>query len=206
MNSPRQRYTESVSTERAGLSSRDRTARYAIALIAGISLVGACSTGDSSAKTAERDRRAAEANKADAARFRAAVAVARSRAAVGKRRATPTTRAPATSTTIETRAAITRSGDLSAIRSMVDAVNAAFRSGVASGITSSAAASYRVGNSSSSREQCTSFESARGQGIVSEEIVVHAGSLEPAPGWVDPTIGKVPRGRTYRMAIDEIQT
>lgn len=206
MNSPGQRYTESVSTERTGLSSKERTARYAVALIAALSLLGACSTGDSRAKAAERDRRAREANKAVAARNRAAVAVARRRTAAAKRRATPTTRAPMTSTTIVTRAATTGSGDLSAIRSMVDELNAAFRSGVASGITSSAAANYWVGNSASSREQCTSFESARGQGIVSEQIVVHAGSLEPAPGWVDPMIGKVPRGRIYRMAIDEIQT
>ena len=35
---------------------------------------------------------------------------------------------------------------------------------------------------------------------------MHANSLSPSPGWVDPVIGKSPRGRIYRMAIDEIQT
>jgi hypothetical protein len=54
--------------------------------------------------------------------------------------------------------------------------------------------------------QCNAFETARGQGIVSEMLVVHPESLAPAPGWVDPVIGRVPNGRIYRMAITEIQT
>jgi len=142
--------------------------------------------------------------KAAAARNRAALA--RRRAVLAERRAVTTARAPSTPTTIVTRAATTRSGDLAAIRSMVDALNAAFRSGVASGIKSSATSNYWVGNKASSRRTCISFESARGEGVVAEQIVVHAGSLEPAPGWVDPMIGTVPGGRTYRMVIDEIQT
>jgi hypothetical protein len=176
----------------------------AVALLASISLLGACGTGDSAAKTAERDRRAAELNKAAATSTRAALA--RRRAVLAEQRAAMTTRAPSTPTTIVTRAATTRSGDLAAIESMVDALNAAFRSGVASGIKRSATANYWVGNKATARETCMSFESARGQGVLAEQIVVHPSSLEPAPGWVDPMIGTVPGGRTYRMVIDEIQT
>jgi len=89
---------------------------------------------------------------------------------------------------------------------MVDGLNAAFRSGVASGIKRSATANYSVGNKTASRQICMAFETARSRGVVAEQIVVHAGSLEPAPGWIDPMNGTVPGGRTYRMVIDEIQT
>jgi hypothetical protein len=57
-----------------------------------------------------------------------------------------------------------------------------------------------------SGDQCRAFEHARGQGVVSEQIVMYPNSLSPAPGWVDPVIGKVPKGRIYRMGINEIQT
>jgi hypothetical protein len=204
VNSRGRRYTDLVSTDRTGPSSRERTARYAVALLASMSLLGACSTGDSAAKAAERDRRSAELTKAVAARNRAALA--RRRATVAERRAATTTRAVSTPTTIVTRAATTRSGDLSAIRSMVDTLNAAFRSGVASGIKSSTTANYWVGSNAYSGDKCIAFESARGQNVVAEQIIVHAGSLESAPKWVDPMIGKVPRGRIYRMTVDEIQT
>jgi hypothetical protein len=41
---------------------------------------------------------------------------------------------------------------------------------------------------------------------VSESIVVRGNSLVRAPGWIDPVVGKVPRGRIYQVTIDETQT
>ena len=93
---------------------------------------------------------------------------------------------------------------LAAIRKTVDALNAAFLAGVSSGITNSTTANHWVGSGAYTADQCVSFESARGQGIVSEHIVTRA--LESAPGWVDPMTGRVPHGRIYRMTVDEIQT
>jgi hypothetical protein len=183
----------------------------AVALIASISLLGACSSEDSSGKLADQDRRAAAATKAaatKAAATKAAVArnraaVARRQAAAAKRRATPTTRVTTTPTTIVT-AASRHSDDRAAIRKTVVGLNAAFRAGVSSGITHSTTANYWVGAGAYTSAQCVSFESARGQGIVAEHIVVRA--LEPAPGWVDPMTGAAPRGRVYRMTVDEVQT
>ena len=85
-------------------------------------------------------------------------------------------------------------------------LNAAFRAGVSAGISNSEGANYWVGADVYTAGDCGAFEAARGRGIVSEALVVHADSLTPAPGWVDPAIGRIPQGRIYQMAIDEIQT
>jgi len=189
-----------MSTERTFLLSRERRAAVAVALITSISLLGACSSEDSSGKLAVQDRRAVTATKAAAARNRAAVA---RRRAAAKRRTTPTTRVPTTTTTIVT-AAVRRSDDSAAIRKTVDDLNAAFLTGVSSGITNSTTTNYWVGSGAYTGDQCAFFESARGRGIVSEHIVTR--TLESAPGWRDPMTGRVPRGRVYRMTVDEIQT
>ena len=204
--------------------SRGRSAAVAAALIALISLLGACSSGNSSEKTLAADKRSAAANKAAAAQNRALVARRRATARARRletpttpKRTAPTTPTPkvvtravtrvvTTPTTIVTQASTTPSDDLSAIESTVDALNSAFHSSVSSGITNSTTANYWVGDGSYTGDQCVSFESARGQGIVAENIVVHTDSLVSAPGWVDPVIGKVPQGRIYQLAIDEIQT
>jgi hypothetical protein len=198
--------------------ARGRTAAFAVALIALIAVLAACSSGISSADRAARDRRAAAANRAAAVRNRALVA--RRRAVAARRRARIAARhpsaattgrgptsAPRTPTTIQTQASTTSAGDdLAAIRRTIGALNAAFHSGVASGISKSATSNFWVGDGSYTGNQCASFETARSLGVVSERIALHADSLVPAPGWVDPVIGRVPRGRIYRVAIDETQT
>jgi len=197
---------EPVLTDETG-GSRVRIATIALALVVLIALLGACGSGGSSAKDAQQDRRSATALKAiKAANARKRAAAAYRRAAAARRRAARTKSIDTTPTTIDRRVRTTRADDLSAIRSTVDTLNAAFRAGVASGITSSTNANYWVANGPYTRDRCVSFEWARGGGIVSEQIVVHTNSLAPATGWVDPLIGTVPRGRTYQVAIDEIQT
>jgi hypothetical protein len=180
--------------------SRGRAAAIPIAIVALISLLGACDSGSSGFDNAAADRRSAAQNKAAAARNR--LAVARFRTAQARRRA----RLATTTTTIVTQANLSPAGDLAAIRNTLDALNAAFDASVAAGITNSATANHWVDERVYSGNQCTAYESARGQGIVSERIVLHPSSLSPSPGWVDPMIGRVPRGRIYRIAIDEIQT
>ncbi|MDQ1481491.1 MAG: hypothetical protein QOI44_2352 [Actinomycetota bacterium] len=180
--------------------SRGRAAAIAIAFVALISLLGACGSGSSGSDIAAADRRAAAQNKAAAARTR--LAVARFRATQARHRA----RLATTTTTIVTQAEISPADDLAAITNTVAALNAAFDASVAAGITSSATANHWVDDHVYSGTQCMAFESARGQGIVAERLALHPSSLSPSPGWVDPVVGKVPRGRIYRIAIDEIQT
>jgi hypothetical protein len=182
--------------------SRGRPAAIAIAFVALISLLGACDSTGSGSDTAAADRRSAAQNKAAAARNR--LAAARFRTAQARRRARLAI--TTTTTTIVTQADISPTNDLAAIRNTVDALNTAFAASVTAGITNSATANHWVGDRVYSGNQCIAFESARGQGLVSERIVVHPSSLSPSPGWVDPVIGRVPRGRIYRIAIDEIQT
>jgi hypothetical protein len=196
--------------------SRGWTAAIVVALIVTIPLFGACGSESSKPTTAELDRRSAAANRAAAVRKRAVV---RRRAAV---RAFRSTRLPArrnaglstqpklgrftTPTTIETQARMSPPGDLLKIQRTIGRINSAFRASIAAGIMSSANANHWVAVGVYSRSQCAAFETARGQGIVIEELVVHPESLAPAPGWVDPVIGQVPQGRIYQLAIDEIQT
>lgn len=186
--------------------ARGRAAVLAVGCVALISILGACGTSSSGSDYAAADRRSAAENRAVAARNRLAVALraatAKSRARIGRK--PPSVRT--TPTTIMTQASTSPADDLSAIRKTVDALNAAFDASVASGITSSATANHWVDDGTYTDNQCVAFASARSQGVVAERIVVHANSLSPSPGWVDPVIGKSPRGRIYRIAIDEIQT
>jgi hypothetical protein len=187
--------------------ARGRTAFLAVACVVLVSILGACNTSSSGSDYAAADRRSAAANSIVAARNRRAVA--RRRAAAAQRRARISTKPPSgrtTPTTIVTQASISRSGDVSAIRKTFDALNAAFDASVASGITSSAAANHWVADGTYTDNQCVAYELARSQGVVSERLVLHQNALSPSPGWVDPAIGKVPRGRIYRIAIDEIET
>jgi hypothetical protein len=185
--------------------SRGRTAAIAAALIAITLLLGACGSGSSKSSPAENDRRAAALIKATAAHKRA-LAVKR-KAVAAKRHAKRTAKLRSiTRTIIETPASTSAANDVSAIQRTVNSLNAAFRAGVAAGIANSEIANHWVGGGVYTGDQCAAFETARGQGIVSEMLVVHPESLTPAPGWVDPVIGRVPSGRIYQMAIDETQT
>jgi hypothetical protein len=200
--------------------SRGRTAATAVVLIAIISLCAACSSGGSKGSTAAADQRAAAENRAAAAQARAATAErnaaskllapeATKKKARKIRRTTAYTRATtglAMTPRIRTAADTTPSGDLAAIERTVTGLNAAFNTSVAAGITNSEPANYWVGSGVYSANQCGAFETARGEGIVSETILVHPDTFSSAPGWVDPVIGRVPQGRIYRVVIDEIQT
>jgi hypothetical protein len=182
--------------------SRGPAAGIASAFVALILLLSACDSGNSRSDIAAADRRSAARNAAAAARNR--LAVARFRAAQAKRRARLAT--STTTTTVATAARVSRVTDLAAVTKTVDALNAAFDASVPAGVTNSATANHWVADRVYSANQCIAFESARGQGVVSERIVVHPDSLSASPGWVDPVIGRAPRGRIYRIVIDEIQT
>jgi hypothetical protein len=191
--------------------SRGRSAALLVALIVLTLLLGACSSGDSSAEMARIDRKSAAANRAAFARAKAVVArrqaaVAARRRANARNRSTTSTSMPATPTTIATKPGKNPSSDLSAVQRAVVAMNDAFRKGVVTGIAHSAASNFWVAAGSYTGDECASFASTRGRGLVSERIALRAGSLVSAPGWVDPVIGKVPAGRIYRVTIDETQT
>ena len=201
--------------------SRGRGAATAAAFIAIISLSAACSSGGSKGSTAAANQHAAAENRAAAAQHRRAATAERSAASKllatkpakkKVRRTTPTTgyhatAGLATTPRIRTAAATTPAGDLGRIERTVSALNTAF-----SARACRRASRIRRVRTTGSVRACTprtsadAFETARGEGIVSEAIVVHPDTFTPAPGWVDPVIGRVPQGRIYRVVIDEIQT
>jgi hypothetical protein len=117
----------------------------------------------------------------------------------------PATPAPTTPTTPATPPA-TVSLDAAAIQRSIDAVNAAFAKGVVSGIAASETANYYIGVGVYTGGQCSAFEAARGLGVVADRLVVHPGSVVPAPHWVDPVLGAVPGGRVYVLTMDDVQT
>jgi hypothetical protein len=183
--------------------SRGRVVAIGVALVVMIGVFAECSSGNSNSSTAAADRRAAAAINADAARNRAITARRQAAARARQQQQQTSTTTPRT---VETQAATTVGQDLASIQHTVDSLNAAFRTSVASGITSSLTANHWIDAGAYSRDTCTAFETARGQGIVAEELVIQPTSLTPAPGWVDPTIGQVPAGRIYQVQIQEIQT
>jgi hypothetical protein len=185
--------------------TRGRAAALAAVLMVAVLVLGACDTSDSG--TEQADRVSAAAIKAAAVRNRVVVAQRQRRTAVRRRaRAARLRRAHTTPTTIVTQASTSFVSDVAAIQKTVDALNAAFVTSVASGITNSTGANNWVGKDMYSSGQCESFEQSLGQGIVSEHIVMYPNTFTAAPGWVDPVIGRVPQGRIYQVGIDEIQT
>jgi hypothetical protein len=110
-----------------------------------------------------------------------------------------------TSTTIVT-ASESSNDALIAIQQTVDDLNRAFTTSVSSGVMYSTVANHWVGTDVYTGNECISFEMARGRGVVSEHLTVHPETLAATPGWLDPAIGKVPAGRIFALAIDEMQT
>jgi hypothetical protein len=184
--------------------ARGRAAAAAVAFIAVITILSACDTSSSGPSTAAIDRQSAAANRAAAARNRARIA--RRRAAAVRRHATTTTKPRVNTPTTIVTTSVSSIDALTAIQKTVDALNAAFAASVSSGITNSVVANNWVGYGAYTGTECVSFELSRGQGMVSEHLAVHPETLRATPGWVDPVLGKVPQGRIFQMAIDEIQT
>jgi len=180
------------------------------------------------AKVAAAKRRLAAAKVRVAAQRRALAAVVRrrqlraraaARAAAKRAASTTTTTAPqsATPTTVPKPGApppstpappptpvTTVAGDVAAIQQTIDTVNAAFAKGVAAGIAASEFANYYVSAGVYSEGECSAFEAARGLGVVADRLVVR--SVTPTPGWVDPILRGVPKGRVYGLTMDDIQT
>ena len=179
------------------------------------------------AKIAAAKRRLAAARARVAAQRRALAAEvrrehlrARARAAAAKRAATSTTSTTvpgvATPTTAPVavkpgpsppKSAVTIvAADAAAIQQAIDTVNAAFAKGVAAGIAASEFANYYVGAGIYSDGECSAFEAGRGLGIVADRLVVHPGSIVATPGWVDPLLRGVPKGRVYALTMTDVQT
>jgi hypothetical protein len=116
---------------------------------------------------------------------------------------TPRPGAPSTSTTTPVR---TVARDIVAIQHTIDTMNEAFAKGVANGIAASEAANYYISAGVYTAGQCSAFEAARGLGVVSDQLLVHSGSVAPTPGWVDPVLRAVPGGRIYSLSMADVQT
>jgi hypothetical protein len=205
----------------------------AIALLMG--LLGACGSGSSkssatsqSALTAQvraarakvelaRRRLAAARARVIAQRHALAAAVRRRQLqakAAAKRAQSTTTSSPAVSKVGPTgpgpsgppAQGAAAAADLAAIQRAIDTVNAGFAKGVVTGIAASEATNYYIRAGVYTDGQCSAFEAARGLGVVADRFVVHAGSIVPAPGWIDPVLHAVPSGRVYALTKDDIQT
>jgi hypothetical protein len=181
-----------------------------VALAVLIGLGGAC--GSDSAKSSAQQKRAAHARAVATAR---AKKVARARQ-VARRRAVVRRRARAAAYARQTRRAqLVRArrarasnpaGDLAAIERSAARLNGAFDRSVARGIKRSAGLNYWVAAGVYDRAVCMAFAAESGEGVVAETLVVHPETLQATPGWVDPAVGRIPKGRIYSVAIDEIQT
>ena len=100
----------------------------------------------------------------------------------------------------------TPESDLAAISRSVNRLNAAFGRSVRKGIARAAAQNYWVATGVYTRSQCRAFAADSGEGRVAEQLVLHPETFSATPGWVDPAVGRTPRGRIYLVGIDEIQT
>jgi len=85
-------------------------------------------------------------------------------------------------------------------------VNAAFDKSVEMGIAASEAANYYIHAGVYTDSQCSTFETARGLGQVSDHLVLRAGSVVPTPEWIDPVLRAVPSGRIYALSLDDVET
>jgi hypothetical protein len=189
---------------------RDRTKAAILALALTVGLVSSCSSNGASKAKTQRQRaaharvvaaqRAKRAHRRQVARQRAA-ARRRARVVVARQRAKQ-----ARPTRLRRARAANPARDLAAIRRSVRRLNAAFKVGVARGITRSTALNYWVVAGVYNAATCEAFETNAGQGVVAERLVVHPKAFRATPGWVDPTVGRTPRGRLYVVGVDEIQT
>jgi len=191
---------------------RRRKVVPSVALAVLIALAGACgSSGSQKSKpsggTAAHARAVATARAKQAARRRRVVA---HRRAVQRRRA----RAALARRQRARRAAAARlaasranpEADLAAIARSVNRLNAAFGRSVRRGIARAAASNYWVAARVYTRRECRAFAADAGEGRVAEMLVLHPETLTATPGWVDPSVGRVPNGRIYAVGVDEIQT
>jgi len=183
-----------------------------VALALLIALAGACGSSGSS-KSQGKSSTAAHALAVAAARAKNA---ARHRRVVAHRRAVQRRRARAA--LVRQRHArhmnavrlaalrATPEADLGAITRGVNRLNAAFGRSVRGGIARSAALNYWAVTGVYTRRQCRAFAADLGEGSVAEQLVLHPETLTATPGWVDPAVGRMPRGRIYLVGVDEIQT
>jgi hypothetical protein len=191
---------------------RGRTAFPIGALALLIALTGACGSSGSS-KSASKGTTAAHARAVATARAKKA---ARHRRVVTHRRAVQRRRARAALVRRQrarranaVRLAALRArpeSDLAAITRSVNRLNAAFGRSVRGGIARSAALNYWAVTGVYTRRQCRAFAADLGEGSVAEQLVLHPETLSATPGWVDPAVGRMPRGRIYLVGVDEIQT
>jgi len=177
-----------------------------------VAVAGACgSSGSSKSKplgsTAAHARAVATARAKQASRHRRVVAhrraVQRRRARAALARRQRARRAQAV------RLAALRArpeSDLAAITRSVNRLNTAFGRSVRRGIARAAASNYWVMAGVYTRRECRAFAADAGEGRVAEMLVLHPETLTATPGWVDPSVGRVPSGRIYAVGVDEIQT
>ena len=177
---------------------------WGLALVFLLSFASACSSNSSKASAPKRTTAAHPRATARAKQTRLRLAVARRRARVrAVRRQRHARRASAARLEARRRSP---ARDLAAIQRSVARLNAAFRRGVRRGIARAAALNYWAAARVYTRQQCRAFAADRGEGAVSELLIVDPASLTPTPGWVDPAVDRAPGGRIYTVAVQEIQT
>jgi hypothetical protein len=184
-------------------------------------MVGALSACGSDGSKGKAEMRAQIAKQKQAAKARRArAATARRQRAIARQVATQTAtarRQAITAALIRQHHATQRqavlaasiaspANDLAAIQRTFRELNAAFGDGVGTGIGASVKVNYWVSTGVYSGRQCTTFSRNRGEGVVTSAFFVGRRTLRPTPGWVDPAVGQVPKGRIYSLTVVDYQT
>ncbi len=178
-----------------------------VALVVLVGLAGGCSSDSS--KASKQQKRAAHARVVAAQRAKQAALrrqVRRQAAARSARVAARQRAQQARLLRIRRARAASPARDLARIQHSVQRLNRAFDRGVRRGIARSVALNYWVNEGVYDAAACTAFESDSGEAVVAETLVVHAELFRATPGWVDPAVGRMPRGRLYAVGVDEVQT
>jgi hypothetical protein len=116
---------------------------------------------------------------------------------------TTTTKSTTTTTTVSPamKAAAQLANDKAAIRHLIEYLNTAYRVSIADGVRAEVASNYLVVVGVFTASQCVAFENTVNARLTFDQAL-RQDTIEPAPGWVDPDLKAVPKGRIYSYTVD----
>jgi len=107
---------------------------------------------------------------------------------------------PTTTITPAIQAARLKNLDRSAIRTMIEAQNTAYRTGLGTGFDAEAAADYYVLVGHDTGAACIASWQRQHVGLIDD--IFHPDTVVATPNWIAPYVGK-PKGRVYSFTVDE---
>jgi hypothetical protein len=116
---------------------------------------------------------------------------------------TASTKTTTTTTTVSraVKAAAQLADDKAAIRHLIEYLNTAYQVSIADGVSAEVASNYLVVAGVFTANQCAAFENTVNARLTYDQVL-RQDTIEPAPGWVDPDLKAVPKGRIYSYTLD----